>query len=254
MLSSDYQTEYTHFNVHPLIAFEHYISTLNHTGKEDYPRFELFENSYEFGMVPKAAYFANPKTFIKRPVADVKRDDIPNYDELKVMVDQTVNHFRSEIAVRKIIGKHVSPWMESVAHALNDMDRKRLHSDHMLAVCKLVPFYKYDKDLFDTASDLNLSSFKEEETFTTNFKNLRFIKKVYPKSAKKKGSTEYMFATRTNHMMLINVHDAGFCSSIDTILQLNDNKISIDTYVNSRIMYSNDFGYLTGRNIIKVEA
>jgi hypothetical protein len=233
------------FTVHPLLAIEHYIANLNSNGSANYPRYQLF-NDYNFDT--NTGHKINPQ------LLTIKDVDIPNYEDLHCLVQNTVEHFKTEIGVRKLSGKQVSPWLETVGQAIRNMDDKLLCDDHLRAVCKLVSFYLYDQDLINTANSLHLDSIKEDESFSKKFHDLSFIKNMHSSTQRQKDTKGYLFATKSNHLLQVNIRDSGFSSAVDTILAMNKNKVSLDINAGSRIMYNNNFGYLVSYGINEVTA
>lgn len=238
------------FRVHPLVAIEHYIAERNTNNSEMYPRYELFANEF---MVN---HEQEPYAPINTHLMTITRDDIPNYEELQELVNDTVEHFRTECTMIKLQGEYVSEWLETVMSATKDMDNRQLHPDHLKPICKLVPFYLFDKQIINASNALHLDSVTDLVTGRVEhkcFKGLKLLYTKHPQNASDKDRLAYFFQTKKNHMLQVNVNNLALRSAIDTILKLNST-IDLDISFKKRTMYANNFSYMVSQHIQGVSA
>jgi hypothetical protein len=239
----------SYFKVHPLIAFEHYIATQNHNNAVNFPRYQLFSD---------AAYFLTDEdstnSIVNPEVLKIQDVHVPNYEELRSLVNDALEHYKMEITSRRLMGVTISEWLEKVSLGIKEMEHNRLPGYLTSTVCKLVPFYQFEKDIIDTANALHLKSINGPVNAHKQFNDLTFIKNVYPRTQMHKDALGYLFVTNNNHLLQVNIRDTGFRSAIDTVLKLNNNKVSLDLSFKSRIMYNSNFGYLVSDRIEGVTA
>lgn len=228
------------FQVHPLVAIEHFIAERNVNNVDHYPRFELFSDD---------CYGENPHRTIK----EMRAADIPNYVELQSLVNEAIEYFRTECVMIKLQNEYVSDWLDTVMTALNDMDQKRLNNDHLKAVCKLVPFYLFNKKIMTASDSLHLNSVRDIETGKTEFKKFKRLKLIYKQhlhNAANRDQLAYFFQTQSNHLLQVNVRELSLRS---TILKLSYT-IDLDISFRKRTMYSSNFSYMVSQNIQEVSA
>lgn len=245
------QKESAPFAVHPLIAIEHFIAERNVNNFEHYPRAELFSDD-NFMVREREIYFP-----INPHLMTISESKIPNYAELKQLVDDTVEYFRTEYTMMQLQSEFTSDWITTVMSAIKAMDRNRLNPDHLRAICKLVPFYQFSKKIMDTSDGLHIDSVKDLETGHYAFKlfrNLEFLYKKYPDNSRSSNTMAYFFLTRTNHLLQVNVEDIALRTAIDTILKLNNNRVSLDISFKKRTIYSSNFSYMISQKIQEVSA
>ena len=227
------------FCVHPLLAIEHFITDRNVNNIPDYPRYELFTEEF-FSSSDNESHYP-----INMHLTRIKDVDIPNYEESRDHVMGAVEHFRLELAMAKLNDAYISDWLATVGIAINDMDHRKLFPDHLSAVCKLVPFYEFNKqvlkmsDMCDSLNDTGLVS--------KTFKNLRLLNILTPQTRSDKGKKAYFFRTTSGHLLRVDF-DPVMSSAVDTILRLHQT-ISLDILAKPRIIYSSNFTYLVANKI-----
>ena len=232
------------FRVHPLIAIEHFIASSNESklSNDEYPRYELFDEAYHTFGANKDTEGVNPG------LINIKDVDIPNYEELRDLVNETVNFFRTEFAMQSLQGVHRSEWNIKVAKTLDDIDRHTLNPLDLQFICKLVPFYKFNREIAEMSN--HCKSVSDYTVFSKKFKNLVFIKKLKPQTARDRGRTAYFFRTQSGHLLRVDLEHT-MCSAIDTILNLSET-FSIDISAKTRTMYSENFTYFVANRINEV--
>lgn len=234
------------FCVHPLIAIEHYIALKNDTdlNNDEYPRYELFDDIYfSFG--------ANRDTGgVNSTLMKIKDVDIPNYEELRELVNKTVEHYRTEFAMQALHGAHTSEWSKNTAKVLHDMDQYRIDPNDLQLICKLVPFYNFESQIAEMSQHCKSLVDANAGNIRKKFKKLTFIKKLKPQTRRDRGRTAYFFRTQSGHLLRVDL-DHNMSSAVDTILNLSDT-FSIDINVKPRTMYSENFTYFVANQINEV--
>jgi len=238
------------FAVHPLIAIEHFISKCNKQESSNYPRYELFDDSYVFERD------GNPYRPINADLISIQKTHISNYTKLEQLVNDTVEYFRTEYTVMKLQDAYTSEWITEVMRILNDMDSNTLYPDDLKVICKLVPFYQASKKILDTVDDHDIKSVNDVTAGKTDFKvfkGLTLLYKAHPDTQCDRDSMGYFFKTETGHLLQVNVRNVALRSAIDTIIDLQD-KVSLDISFKPRTIYNNNYTYLVSHNIQGVSA
>lgn len=234
------------FCVHPLIAIEHFIALKNDTSlsNDEYPRYELFDVHY-------ADFGANRENGgVNSTLIKIKDVDIPNYEELRELVNKTIEHYRTEFAMQALQGAHTSEWSKNTAKALHDMDQYRIDPNDLQLICKLVPFYKFESQIAEMSQHCKSLKDANAGNIQKKFKKLTFIKKLKPQTRSDRGRTAYFFRTRSGHLLRVDL-DHNMSSAVDVILNLS-NTFSIDINVKPRTMYSENFTYFVANQINEV--
>lgn len=234
------------FRVHPLIAIEHFIALKNDTSltNDEYPRYELFDDVYFSFGANKDTEGVNPE------LINIKDVDIPNYEELRELVNKTVEHYRTEFTMQTLQGAYISEWSKNTAKALHYMDKHCLDPSNLNLVCKLVPFYKFESQIAEMSQHYKSLVDANAGNINKKFKKLTFIKKLKPQTRRDRGRTAYFFRTQTRHLLRVDL-DYNMSSAVDTILNLSET-FSIDINVKPRTMYSENFTYFVANQINEV--
>lgn len=235
------------FRVHPLVAIEQFLAERNPGKYSNYPRYELFMD--HFSNENDAMYPMNPQLLNIRDV------DVPNYEDLKTLIDQTVEYWRTEFSMKKLNNVALSQWEQTVAEALTQMDQRKLHPDLLTAVCKLVPFYQFNKQIL-TLSEIFPSADPNGDTPSQLLENneLKFVHRERVITKNQSGSFAYFFCTENSELVRVDADRRDIQTALQTVLRLNNNKVKLDIYVKPRTIYSSNFTYWVAPNIHGVSA
>lgn len=237
------------FNVHPLIAIEHFVgmrSILNH---DLYPRTDLFITHMEASQLFDSQDYFLPRSKINNQLTEITKSDINNYQELRDLVTNAMSHFKNEIMIRKLTGGYMSQWMRFLCEAFDDMDRRRLHPDHLKIVCKLIPFYNFDSKLLKIAENCKTVEDNMLMYGRITFKNLKLIDCLKPVTKDTKDLMAYLFETQEGTLLRADL-DPVLQSAVLTIMKLNQGKITLDIDTGSRRIYSENICYHVSNKII----
>lgn len=231
---------YSFFKIHPLVAIEHFIAERAAGDPDSYPRYELFQNQH---------FFNEAEGYVNNYLCRIKDFEIPNYEEFRDCVLEAVDYYRTEITMCTLQGQKLSDWLTKLSTAIVDMDQKKLHSDHLLIVNKLVPFYNFDTQVANMAK--NCESVKlGMQNDPIKLKNLELLGTLKPQTRNQKGAVAHFFKTEQGHLLRADMWNA-LPSAVETILKMNN---SIDLTINyyCRTIYSENFNYIVANNIHSV--
>jgi hypothetical protein len=234
------------FRVHPLIAIEHFLYERNALKLEHYPRYELFMD--HFSNENDATYPLNPQLLNIRDV------DVPDYEDLKSLVSETVEFWRTEFAMKSLNNVQLTEWETKVAEALTQMDKRQLHPDLLAIVCKLVPFYQSNMQIAKLGEIFKSANPDRDDLVIDAQGNVKLAHKERTITKNGNGGMAYFFGTEKGELVCVNVDRRDLQTAIDTILQLNNNKIKLDISIRPRTMYSNNFTYWVAPKIYGVSA
>lgn len=237
------------FNVHPLIAIEHFVAMRSIVNHDLYPRVDLFTTRMIPCTLKLCSDHFEPETEINSQLIEITKSDINNYQELHESVTNAVDYFKNEITVRKLCGGYLSQWMRLLCDAFNDMDRGRLRFNQLQIVCKLIPFYNFDSKLLEIAENCETVEDDMLRSGITTFKNLKLINCLKPVTKGTKDMMAYLFETQEGNLLRVDL-DPVLESAVHTIMKLNSGKITLDIDTGSRRIYSENMRYYVSNKII----